>query len=90
MRDEELKKVYSQRLHREISGRTAISKDRTLNLLTAVQRLQSVVDDKDARLIQIQDLCGELFGHIKNALDLEDRIDTEIQKLAQEIGRVQK
>jgi hypothetical protein len=87
MRKEELQRIYGQRLHREISARTAISKDRVLNTLSAVLRLQSVVDDKDPRLISLQDLCGQLFFHIKSALDLEDKIEAEIETLADEIGR---
>jgi hypothetical protein len=87
MSKEELQKIYGLRLHREISARTAISKDRVLNTLTAVLRLQVVVDEKDPRLISLQDLCGQLFFHIKTALELEEKIEVEVTILAQEVGR---
>lgn len=79
--------VYKARLHREISGRAALSKDRTINLLKSIQTLQTVVSTDDPRLIHLQDLASKLFEGIKAMLELEDTLDKEIQKLAKEVGK---
>jgi hypothetical protein len=79
--------VYKARLHREISGRAALSKDRTINLLKSIQTLQTVVSTDDPRLIHLQDLAGKLFSGIRDLLELEDELSEEIIKLSKEIGR---
>ena len=79
--------VYGAGRHREISARAALSKDRTINLLKSIQRLQTVIPADDARLIRVQDLAGKLFSGIRDLLELEDELDIEIQKLAKEVGR---
>ena len=73
--------------HREIKCRASLSKDRTINLLKAVQRLQAVTPEDDPRLIHILDLSAELFTFVKNALDTEDKLEAEILKLSSEVGR---
>ena len=79
--------VYGAGRHREISARAALSKDRTINLLKAIQRLQTVIPADDARLIKVQDLAGKLFSGIRDLLDLEDELLKEITRLSQEVGR---
>jgi hypothetical protein len=79
--------VYRESTHREIKCRAALSKDRTLNLLKAIQALEKVIPAGNARLIRLQELASKLFSGIRDLLILEDKLADEISKLSQEVGR---
>jgi hypothetical protein len=72
---------------REVKCRQQLSKDRVLNLMTAIERLQAVIPDNDPRMAHILDLASQLFSDVKNALIIEEKLEAEILKLAVEVGR---